>query len=170
MLFGSSPFKFLHRTLRGIKSFVSVCGCGNYQKLPKHSPLPPKCQEVINRWDPGHANARSGETPAPSSHSDIQTHNRADCGRRRTAGGGGSGGSNGDPSSHKGSGRSFLVSRKLKELEVLDVGNIQHVLDVEEAIHYYSLLKCPVYRAIADDFFAEIYAELCRDSTAAGAR
>lgn len=55
--------------------------------------------------------------------------------------------------------RSFLVAKKMKELEVIDVGNMDHVTDIEEVLHYYSLLTCPAYLDIIDKFFMQMYAE-----------
>lgn len=73
-----------------------------------------------------------------------------------------------DPSQNSKSGRnrrSPLVAKKLKELEMVDASNIDHVLDIEEVRHYYSLLTCPVYTDIVDNFFVEIYAELASATT-----
>ncbi|KAF8407043.1 hypothetical protein HHK36_006168 [Tetracentron sinense] len=53
----------------------------------------------------------------------------------------------------------YLVAQKLKELEMMDVSNIDHVLDIEEVLHYYSRLTCPVYLDIINKFFMEIYSE-----------
>nr|GEY65899.1 hypothetical protein [Tanacetum cinerariifolium] len=50
-----------------------------------------------------------------------------------------------------------LVTRKLKELEMMDRNNVDLVLDIEEVLHYYSRLTCPVYREIMDKFFVEMY-------------
>ncbi|KAI3802917.1 hypothetical protein L1987_31064 [Smallanthus sonchifolius] len=50
-----------------------------------------------------------------------------------------------------------LVTRKLKELEMMDRNNIDLVLDIEEVLHYYSRLTCPVYRDIIEKFFVEMY-------------
>ena len=58
-----------------------------------------------------------------------------------------------------GEGRSFLVAQKLKELEMMDVSNVEHVLDIEEVLHYYSRLTCPAYLDIVDKFFMDMYAE-----------
>ncbi|OWM89903.1 uncharacterized protein LOC116194727 [Punica granatum] len=55
--------------------------------------------------------------------------------------------------------RNSLVAKKLKELEMIDVSNIEHVLDIEEVLHYYSLLTCPTYLDIVEKFFMELYAE-----------
>lgn len=53
-----------------------------------------------------------------------------------------------------------LLARKMKELEMMDMGNVDHVLDIEEVLHYYSRLKCPAYLDIVDKFFMEMYSEL----------
>lgn len=56
-------------------------------------------------------------------------------------------------------GRSYLVAQKLKELEMMDISNVDHVLDIEEVLHYYSRLTCPAYLDIVDKFFMDMYAE-----------
>ena len=60
-----------------------------------------------------------------------------------------------------------LVEEKLKELEMLDVSNVDHVLDIEEVLHYYSRLTCPAYLEIIDKFFMDMFAELLASSTPA---
>ena len=50
-----------------------------------------------------------------------------------------------------------LVTRKLKELKMMDRNNVDFVLDIEEVLHYYSRLTCPVYREIMEKFFVEMY-------------
>lgn len=55
--------------------------------------------------------------------------------------------------------RGCLVAEKLKELEMLDISNVDHVLDVQEVFHYYSRLTCPAYLEIVDRFFMEMCAE-----------
>lgn len=56
-------------------------------------------------------------------------------------------------------GEGYALAQKMKELEMMDVGDMEHVLDVEEAIHYYSRLKSPVYLSIVDKFFMDMYSE-----------
>ncbi|OVA20354.1 hypothetical protein BVC80_157g171 [Macleaya cordata] len=53
----------------------------------------------------------------------------------------------------------YLVAKKLRELELMDMSDMEHVLDVEEVIHYYSRLTCPVYLDIFDKFFMQMYSE-----------
>lgn len=55
--------------------------------------------------------------------------------------------------------RYCMVEQKLRELEMLDMNNVEYVLDIEEVLHYYSRLTCPVYLEIVDKFFMEIYSE-----------
>lgn len=50
-----------------------------------------------------------------------------------------------------------LVTRKLKELKMMDRNNVDLVLDIEEVLHYYSRLTSPVYREIMEKFFVEMY-------------
>ncbi|KAF8393365.1 hypothetical protein HHK36_021608 [Tetracentron sinense] len=70
------------------------------------------------------------------------------------------GGSEGESCSHcVREGRSYLVTQKLKELEMMDANNMDHVLDIEEVLHYYSRLTCPVYVDIVNKFFMEMYSE-----------
>lgn len=46
------------------------------------------------------------------------------------------------------------LAKKMRELEMMDhVGDMEHLLDVEEALYYYSRLKSPVYIDIVDSFF-----------------
>ncbi|XVF74584.1 hypothetical protein PTKIN_Ptkin13bG0121500 [Pterospermum kingtungense] len=61
---------------------------------------------------------------------------------------------------YKRNGGGYALAQKMKELEMMDVGDMEHVLDVEEAIHYYSRLKSPVYLSIVDKFFMDMYSEL----------
>ncbi|KAI5680530.1 hypothetical protein M9H77_01757 [Catharanthus roseus] len=61
--------------------------------------------------------------------------------------------------------KGFLVAKKLKELEMLDKTNVEHVLDIEEILHYYSRLTCPAYLDIVDSFFMEMYSELLSGKT-----
>ena len=55
--------------------------------------------------------------------------------------------------------RSHLVPEKLRELEMMDMGNVDHVLDIEEVLHYYSRLTCPTYLDMVDKFFMDMCSE-----------
>ncbi|XVF86612.1 hypothetical protein PTKIN_Ptkin18bG0056300 [Pterospermum kingtungense] len=56
-------------------------------------------------------------------------------------------------------GGGYALAQKMRELEMMDVGDMEHVLDVEEALHYYSRLKSPEYLSIVDKFFMDMYSE-----------
>lgn len=51
------------------------------------------------------------------------------------------------------------LALKMKELEMNDSGDVEQVLDIEEALHYYSRLKSPVYLDIVDKFFTDMHSE-----------
>ncbi|KNA17227.1 hypothetical protein SOVF_082080 [Spinacia oleracea] len=54
----------------------------------------------------------------------------------------------------------YMLAEKMKELEMMDdVGDVDHTLDVEEALHYYSRLTCPEYVDIVNNFFMDMYAD-----------
>lgn len=55
--------------------------------------------------------------------------------------------------------RNCILEKKLRELEMLDVGNVDHVMDIEEVLHYYSRLTCPAYLEVVEKFFMEMYSE-----------
>ncbi|AES68013.1 hypothetical protein MtrunA17_Chr2g0331751 [Medicago truncatula] len=52
------------------------------------------------------------------------------------------------------------LALKMKELEMNDSGDVEQVLDIEEALHYYSRLKSPIYLDIVDKFFTDMHSEL----------
>lgn len=56
--------------------------------------------------------------------------------------------------------RRCLVAKKLKELECMDMSNVENVMDFEEVLHYYTHLTSPVYMEIFDKFFVNIHADL----------
>ncbi|PON34975.1 hypothetical protein PanWU01x14_339860 [Parasponia andersonii] len=52
-----------------------------------------------------------------------------------------------------------VLAQKMKELEMVDAGDMEQALDIEEALHYYSRLKSPVYLDIVDKFFLDMYSD-----------
>lgn len=52
-----------------------------------------------------------------------------------------------------------IFAQKMKELGMMDPSDLEHVLDIEEALYYYSRLKCPIYLDIVDKFFMNINSE-----------
>lgn len=61
------------------------------------------------------------------------------------------------PSLRGGEAEGFVLARKMKELEMMEVGDMEHALDIEEALHYYSRITSPVYAGIVDKFFMDMY-------------
>ncbi|GAA0147942.1 hypothetical protein LIER_07518 [Lithospermum erythrorhizon] len=51
------------------------------------------------------------------------------------------------------------IARKLKQLEMLEPKDVEHVLDVEEVLHYYSRLTSPAYVDIVDRFCTDMHNE-----------
>ncbi|KAK7271914.1 hypothetical protein RJT34_28185 [Clitoria ternatea] len=52
------------------------------------------------------------------------------------------------------------LAQKMRELEMMDSSDVEHVLDIEEALHYYSRLTSPVYLDIVDKFFTDMHYEI----------
>uniref|UniRef100_A0A2C9UYH8 OVATE domain-containing protein n=1 Tax=Manihot esculenta TaxID=3983 RepID=A0A2C9UYH8_MANES len=50
----------------------------------------------------------------------------------------------------------YVLAKKMKELEMMDGSDMEHMLDVEEALHYYSHLRSPAYVDIVDKFFTDM--------------
>ncbi|KAI9071828.1 hypothetical protein K1719_046202 [Acacia pycnantha] len=66
-----------------------------------------------------------------------------------------------DLSSEKGNkrGRVHVLVQKMKEVDMMEVDDVEHLLDIEEALHYYSRLKCPDYLDVVDKFLMEMLSE-----------
>ncbi|CAL0332384.1 unnamed protein product [Lupinus luteus] len=54
---------------------------------------------------------------------------------------------------------SKVLAQKMKELEMIESGDTEHELDIEEALHYYSRLTSPVYLDIVNKFFMDMKSE-----------
>ncbi|TXG69061.1 hypothetical protein EZV62_003996 [Acer yangbiense] len=61
--------------------------------------------------------------------------------------------------SHAGNADGYALAQKMQQLDMMDAADVEHVLDVEEALHYYSRLRSPVYLDIVDRFFVDMYSE-----------
>ncbi|XP_027124877.2 uncharacterized protein [Coffea arabica] len=51
------------------------------------------------------------------------------------------------------------LAQKMKDLDMFELNDVDHQLDVEEVLHYYSRLTCPAYLDIVDKFFMDMYSE-----------
>lgn len=52
-----------------------------------------------------------------------------------------------------------FLAQKMEDLEMMDLNDIDHALDVEEVLHFYSRLTCPLYVEIVDEFFMDMYSD-----------
>ncbi|GMP79674.1 hypothetical protein CsSME_00035124 [Camellia sinensis var. sinensis] len=53
----------------------------------------------------------------------------------------------------------YMLAEKMRELEMMDMNDMYHVLDIEKVLHNYSRLTCQIYLEIVDNFFVDIYSE-----------
>lgn len=53
----------------------------------------------------------------------------------------------------------YVLAQKMQDLEMMDLNDMDHAMDVEEVLHYYSRLNCPAYVEIVDNFFMDMYSE-----------
>ncbi|RDY04748.1 ATP-dependent DNA helicase DDX11, partial [Mucuna pruriens] len=56
--------------------------------------------------------------------------------------------------------KAHVLAQKMKALDMMDAGDLEHVLDLEAVPHYYSRLKSPVYLDIVDKIFKDMQSEL----------
>ncbi|KAL9330171.1 hypothetical protein ACSQ67_005174 [Phaseolus vulgaris] len=59
----------------------------------------------------------------------------------------------------RGNGNYLRMEKKLREMEMLEKSDVDYVLDIEEVLHYYSRLTCPMYLQIVDKFLMEMCSE-----------
>ncbi|KAG8379952.1 hypothetical protein BUALT_Bualt07G0143100 [Buddleja alternifolia] len=149
--------KFFHKTLRNLKLFLLE----GYQKLPKtptsnpmfSSSLDHLYRNLPEQWE-------CNEPPKEQTKRDEQCSNSTDCGVLE--------GVKQEKKARKCNERkqeefssgllaANALAQKMKELEMMDVNDVDHVLDVEEVLHYYSRLTCPAYQEIVDKFFMDMH-------------
>ncbi|KAI4381924.1 hypothetical protein MLD38_007942 [Melastoma candidum] len=51
------------------------------------------------------------------------------------------------------------IAGEMKELAFMDSADVDWILDLEEALHCYSLITCPFYLDLVRKFFMEIYSD-----------
>ncbi|KAI8020062.1 hypothetical protein LOK49_LG04G02665 [Camellia lanceoleosa] len=157
---------FFHKTLQNLKSFLF----GGYQKLPKAHPLNPLyCnnsnmeqldqfyQDFSQQWKSDNDKAvktskksiKSGKLPMNEEDTCIEEQ-RAPKNKHEL-----------EKKIGKREDGYMLAQRMLmNELEMMDMNDdVDYVLDIEEVLHYYSRLTCPVYLDIVDKFFIDMSSE-----------
>ncbi|KAI3701458.1 hypothetical protein L6452_26550 [Arctium lappa] len=154
--------KFFKRSFQTVKSYFSE----GYQRLPR-TPSYNSCHrtsfrleniysefidqlEVVDRimattWE---KNADSLKNKKPSLLIDHQEVNRRKQQKHE------------EMSSRERDEKRCLMTRRLKELEIADRDNVDHVLDIQEIMHCYSLLTCPAYCEMVEKFLSEMYSEI----------
>ncbi|GAB4850185.1 hypothetical protein Ancab_029480 [Ancistrocladus abbreviatus] len=170
---------FLHKTLLALKLFLSE-GYRNLSKTlilnpssnsnsdQKSNPSNDICPEFSIQWEPDHhqentknakketrmlpraadANYLSGRSMKIADEATVKKRQaQKNEGKRRGA------------SCKCGNAGNHALAQKMKELNMVDMGDVHHSLDVEEALHYYSRLTSPVYLDIVDEFFMDMYRE-----------
>ncbi|GMJ07435.1 hypothetical protein like AT3G24535 [Hibiscus trionum] len=158
--------RFFQRTLRSFKSLFIGTEAQLYHKLPKTSPYDPYPFATA-------AGVDMNRQTSPRDPEKLYTHfidNRNNNNKTIVSSPRGEGpreGSKGErreigsnSSERRRESRSSMVAQRLKELEMMDMSNAEHVRDIQEVLHYYSRLTCPTYLDIVDKFFMEMYAEI----------
>ncbi|XVF49194.1 hypothetical protein PTKIN_Ptkin03bG0249000 [Pterospermum kingtungense] len=181
----SNTKNFFRKTLQSLKSFFS--GCEPYHKLPKTSSYNPypftapgvdmnpqtsttNCQDLdtfytgfTDRWDSDNGKTKKrNKTKVTSTSTGEQKEGNEEIDESRTRNISATVVKREEHflySKSKREARSLSVAQKLKELEMMDLSNVDHVLDIEEVLHYYSRLTCPAYVDIVDKFFTDMYTE-----------
>lgn len=167
---------FLQKTLKNLKAFLF----GGYQKLPKAHFVNPffsacnssrKMQDLDDfysgfseQWDtlnikigsPRLLTVEDGECSENRvkekeqvivDNTQIKTVRNHHEGKREEACG------------HSENGGSQSLAQKMKDLAMFEVDDVDHQLDIEEVLHYYSRLTSPAYLDIVDRFFMDMYSE-----------
>nr|XP_043617483.1 uncharacterized protein LOC122589275 [Erigeron canadensis] len=158
--------KFLNKTLQNFKCFVF----GGYKKLTRAPSLKifrtnmnnPKMQQLDNFYKQVCEQLDSNDDVKVSEKQDLESnrsminaqgHNSVVISSVEEEE------NNGCSKWVDGRSQSSVLERKMKELEMMDVKDEEHVLDVEEVLHYYSLLTSPIYQDLVDKFFTDMYSE-----------
>lgn len=174
---------FFQNTLQNLKSFLF----GDYQKLPKAHPLIPFSISSTNNQKMQHLDnfyREFSEHWDSNSNKVVQKKKKNIMSMKEATGDNASNGNfvnyemqnavkntqeerareeNNNLESYlrstSTSGRGYVFVETMKELEIMDMNDVDHVLDIEEILHYYSRLTCPVYLDLVDTFFMDMYSE-----------
>ncbi|KAF3610320.1 hypothetical protein DY000_02045391 [Brassica cretica] len=64
--------------------------------------------------------------------------------------------------------RGDMLAQKMKDLNMVDFRDVEHALDVREALRCYSSIRSPVYLDIVDNFFTDMHYEFSDPRTSSG--
>ncbi|KAL5729257.1 hypothetical protein ACHQM5_002232 [Ranunculus cassubicifolius] len=176
----SSTKRFFKTTIQSFKSLLS----GGYERLPKSSPFNPlSCAgigDLKTRRSFKELDSFSADTTNQRELNEEKNKNKVneDLGkfqqevwkveppklkcplRGRNIKNGQKCSSKGERNSHPQTTEEGMVLRRLKQLELMDKSNLDHALDIEEVLHYYSQLTSPAYLEIVDRFFMQMYSDI----------
>lgn len=172
-----------HKTLQNLKSFLF----GGFKKLPKTRPLNPLYggngnpnlqqldqfnRDFSEQWQSGNDKVMKSKElmnqadTTSGSFTKFEDRNalKSECKVREKEEkkrGSISQGRGGEACLQigNGGGGGYMLAEKMRELEMMDMNDVDHVLDIEEVLHNYSRLTCPVYLDIVDNFFMDMYSE-----------
>ncbi|KAG2298773.1 hypothetical protein Bca52824_035245 [Brassica carinata] len=63
-----------------------------------------------------------------------------------------------------------MLVQKMKDLNMVDLRDVEHASDVQEARRCYSSIRSPVYLDIVEIFFTDMYYEFSNSSNISGSR
>ncbi|GMP42777.1 hypothetical protein CsSME_00012399 [Camellia sinensis var. sinensis] len=137
---------FFHKTLQNLKSFLF----GGYKKLPKTCPLSPLYGgngnlnlQQLDQFNRDFSEQWQSDNDKVIKSKDISQGRRGETWSQIGNGGGGG----------------YILAEKMRELEMMDMNDVDHVLDIEEVLHNYACLTYPVYLDIVDNFFMDMYSK-----------
>ncbi|KAJ9183964.1 hypothetical protein P3X46_007756 [Hevea brasiliensis] len=132
---------------------------GKAKKRNKKKRMPPSSSPAKEEKKELNGSSMKFSKAIPAKNNQIKRREDYNYNHKTKVKGSQGGGKRWQQNSSRDEGRSCLVAQKLKEVEMMDISNVHHVLDIEEFLHYYSRLTCPAYLDIVDNFFMDMYAE-----------
>ncbi|CAN1141954.1 hypothetical protein LINPERPRIM_LOCUS25738 [Linum perenne] len=138
-----------HRILHSVKSIFSPSN-GNYHKIPKSPSPPPSIDHNKKKKKKIEFNNRNEANCSTKCLQETQTTRgkMSNYYYRKE-----------EKNQWSREAKSCSLVRKLKELQMADASNVDHVRDMEEILHYYSRLTCPEYVDIVERFFMDVYSD-----------
>ncbi|XP_057466219.1 uncharacterized protein LOC130755740 [Actinidia eriantha] len=147
---------FFHKTLKNLKLFLF----DGYQKLPTYcNNSSPNTQQLDQfyrdfslLWESN--NEHTKQSTSISAKEPMEEEDEERGSEKREIG------STREPCPLiANGGGNYVLAQKMKEFEMMEWTDVDHVLDIEEVLHYYSRLKCPAYLDIVDKFFMDMCSE-----------
>ncbi|CAH2037552.1 unnamed protein product [Thlaspi arvense] len=147
--------RFLRKSLGSIKSTICF---GKYHNLPNNNtPLLNPFSCSLHRRFPEDSQTEEtysvvsceSATVAETRHESLDKNQPKKKQRKKVA----------EPSFEEAQRRGDALAQKMKELNMVDLKDVEHALDVREALRCYSSIRSPVYLDIVDNFFTDMYYE-----------